>query len=375
MLREPSPVSRQELAERLELTPASLSRISKELITDGICVEAPLQRGETQRGRPGVALRINPHGGVLIAISISSFSRLISIVDISGTQLHQQSIPKHVTASGPGTVEFIGRYVDRLVSDNRLDRRLILGATLTIPGSINVQSGFLTKSILLSWPNFAIQEELSKRLRCHVRVENNGDALCRQFMDKNLAFGARLSSVFLAHISEGMGASIAIDGRIVRRLADEGWINDIKISTQAVEGQEEQKMSTLVSGRAILQAVRETDNAITKNGTEFDQMLDVAVACANGGVDAVTSIFYKAGRQLGSNLVPLTIAIAPDVIVLAGPVLRAAAYSEGVKSGYEKAAAEMDIQPSKIIVSGASYIDASENLALHEFFLTGAYRA
>ena len=72
---------------------------------------------------------------------------------------------------------------------------------------------------------------------------------------------------------------------------------------------------------------------------------------------------------------PLTIAIAPDVIVLAGPVLRAEAYSEGVKAGYEKAAAEMDIQPSKIIVSGASYIDASENLALHEFFLTGAYRA
>ena len=338
-------------------------------------MEAPLARGETQRGRPGVALRINPQGGFLIAISISSFSRLISVVDISGNQQHQQMIPKHVTASGPGTVEFIGQYIDRLVSGNKLDRRLILGATLTIPGSINVQSGFLTKSILLSWPNFAIREQLAERLQCHVRVENNGDALCRHFLDKNVASGGQHSSVFLAHIAEGMGASIAIDGRIVRRLADEGWINDIKISTQTAEGPKELEMRKLVSGRAVLQNVRKVEKSITKNGTEFNHMLEIAVACANGDAEAVATEFYKAGHQLGGNLVPLTIAIAPEVIVLAGPVLKARAYSDGVKAGYEKAAVEMDIQPSKIIVSAASYSDASENLALHEFFLSGAYRA
>lgn len=373
VLREPEPISRQELAERLELTPASVSRISKELIADGICVEAPRGRDGNQRGRPGVALRINADGGFLIAISISSFSRLISIVDISGEQHHRQLIPIHVTMSGPDTVEFIGRYVDGLVSGNLIDRRLILGATLTIPGSINVQSGFLTKSILLNWPNFAIQEQLSERLKCHVRVENNGDALCRHFMDKRFALEGPHSSVFLAHISEGMGASIAIGGRIVRRLADEGWINDIKVSRQMTAGQNTQKLSEVASGRAILKSVLELSENVTKNGTEFNQMLEVAVDCANQDAEAVNSIFYNSGYELGNNLVPLTIAIAPEVIVLAGPVLRASAYSEGVKAGYEKAAAEMDIQPSKIIVSGASYSDASENLALHDFFQSGAY--
>ena len=375
VLREPDLISRQELAERLELTPATMSRISKELIEDGICEEAPLVRGETQRGRPGVALCINPKGGFLIAISISSFSRIISVIDIAGNQHHQQAIPKHLTATGQKTVDFVGKYVDQLIADNELDRRLILGAVMTIPGSINKQSGFLTKSILLNWPNFAIQERLSERLHCHVRVENNGDALCRHFMDNNLARKKQYSSVFLAHISQGMGASIAIGERIVRRLADEGWINDIKVSQDAATGPRERKLSELASGRSILDSLLKSRNDITKNGCEFRQMLEAAVTISNQETGFTRSEFFDAGLQLGSNLVPLTIAIAPEVIVLAGPVLQAHAYSDGVKVGYEKAADEMDIQPSRIIVSGASYSDASENLALHDFFLTGAYGA
>ena len=109
-----------------------MSRISKELIEDGICKEAPLDRGETQRGRPSVALRINPKGGFLIAISISSFSRLISVIDIAGNQHHQRAIPKYITAVGQKTVEFVGKYIDQLISDNKLDRRLILGAVVRL---------------------------------------------------------------------------------------------------------------------------------------------------------------------------------------------------------------------------------------------------
>ena len=375
VLREPNLISRQELAERLELTPATMSRISKELIKDGICEEAPLVRGETQRGRPGVALCINPKGGFLIAISISSFSRMITVIDIAGNQHHQQAIPNHITAKGPKTVDFVGKYIDQLIFDNKLDRRLILGAVMTIPGSINTQSGFLTKSILLNWPNFAIQERLSERLGCRVRVENNGDALCRYFMDNNLARKQRYSSVFLAHISQGMGASIAIGERIVRRLADEGWINDIKVSQDTADSPGERKLSDLASGRSILNTLLKAKNDITKNGREFPQMLEAAVTASNHDCDLTRSSFFDAGFQLGSNLVPLTIAVAPEVIVLAGPVLQAHAYSEGVSAGYERAANEMDIKPSRIIVCHASYGDASENLALHDFFLTGAYGA
>ena len=112
-----------------------------------------------------------------------------------------------------------------------------------------------------------------------------------------------------------------------------------------------------------------------QGGTEFSQLLESAVSKANQKCGKEHDIFFDAGRVLGANLVTLTVAIAPETIVLAGPVLQAHAYSKGVQAGYEKAVAEMDIQPSRIVVSGASYIDASESLAVHAYFLTGAYGA
>jgi predicted NBD/HSP70 family sugar kinase len=375
VLRNSELSSRQELAELLDLTPASLSRISKELIADGICSEVPTSRDDGQRGRPSVALQINAKGGYLIAISISSFARLISIIDIAGQRRYEQQIPKQVTLSGADTVAFIADYIDGLVADGTLARDLILGASLTIPGSINVNSGFLTKSVLLNWPEFPIKERLAERLMCPVQVENNGDALCRHFLESRPLTQKDHANVFLAHVSQGMGASIAIGGRIVRRLADEGWINDILVPTRGDEDQNERKLNELASGRAILKQLPDIEKTDSRYGTEFSRKLRLAVGMANETQDKTRDMFFDAGYVLGVNLVTLTIAIAPDTIVLAGPVLEAHAYSDGVRAGYKHAAAQMDIQPSQIVVSGASYIDASECLALHVFFQTGAYVA
>ncbi|MEO9819277.1 MAG: ROK family transcriptional regulator [Paracoccaceae bacterium] len=372
-LRSSDAISRQELAKQLDLTPASLSRISKELIADGICIEAPITREGGQRGRPGVAIQINPKGGYLIAISISSFSRLISIIDLCGTVQLQQEIPKQVTLSGADTVAFISDYIDGLVRKAVLKRDQILGASFTIPGSINVESGFLTKSILLNWPDFPIKERLVEKLRCPVRVENNGDALCRHYLDNKVAIEKDRSNIFLAHVSEGMGASIAIGGRIVRRLADEGWINDLPVFSQAKDAHKVRKLSQIASGKAILADLPIAQEQPDQGGTKFSQLLQTAVSKANQDCGKEHDTFFDAGRVLGANLVTLTVAIAPETIVLAGPVLQAHAYSKGVQAGYEMAVAEMDIQPSRIVVSGASYIDASESLALHDYFLTGAY--
>ncbi|MEH6740855.1 MAG: ROK family protein [Sulfitobacter sp.] len=322
-----------------------------------------------------MALQINAKGGNLIAISISSFSRIISVIDIAGQQKHAHQIPKQVILSGADTVAYIADYIDGLVADEVLDRALILGASLTLPGSINSESGFLTKSVLLNWPNYSIKERLTERLMCPVRVENNGDALCRHFLDKTVISDTDRSNVFLVHVSNGMGASIAIGGRIVRRLADEGWINDIPVLTKEGADYSERKLSQFASGGSILAQLPDVESSEGQEGTEFSRALHSAVAVSNKAPNKARDVFFDAGHALGANLLSLSIAIAPDTIVLAGPVLKAFAYSEGVQAGYERAAARMKIQPSQIVVSDASYIDAAECLALHGFFLAGAYGA
>lgn len=372
ILRENDLVSRQELAERLELTPASLSRISKELIAQGICIEAPISRKGNHRGRPSVALQINAHGGYLIAVSISSYSRLISMIDITGQRHYKQEIPKDRLHSASLAIDFIGDYIETLIEEKGLNKNKIIGASFTLPGSINSRTGFLTKSVFLDWPEFPISAKLAERLGCPVYVENIGDALCLHYLDSSSP-GKSKASIFLAHVSAGMGASIAIGGQIVRRLADEGWINDIVVPTDRDKGKAKVKLSEISSGRSIIERLIGTKKLVNHTGVEFNETLQFAITAANNGDKSIGDEFAKAGCALGASLVPLTIAYAPDTIVLAGPLLASQTYFEGVSEGYLTAAREMDIQPSRVVMSSATYIEAAESLALQEFFFSGAY--
>lgn len=373
-LRIHGAISRQELAEKMKLTPASISRIVKELIAEGICFEESLVRKNNPLGRPHVGLRINPAGGFLIAVSVSSMSRLISVTDVAGDTHHQTEIPMDTVQSAEDTVEFIGHYIDTLVSERLVQRNRILGAVLTVPGSINPETGHLTKSVFVSWPSFSIKDHLQKRLACPVRVENIGDALCMYCLDDASVSGKPDLNIFLAHVAAGMGASLAIGGQIVKRLADEGWINDIVVPSNCGTHGKFLKLSQMASGRSILEKINGNEHNLNVDQTNFKAHIEAAIESANACDAASQKAFYDAGHALGVSLLLLTIASAPELIAIAGPVVAAEAYEDGARAGYKEAAQNMDIKACEVVVCRTSYIHASERLALHEHFFNGVIR-
>ncbi|NRA88945.1 MAG: ROK family transcriptional regulator [Rhizobiales bacterium] len=365
-------ISRQELAEKMNLTPASVSRITKELIAEDICFEDPVLRKDNQLGRPNVSLHINPAGGFLIAISLSSMSRLISVTDVSGHTHHQKEIPMETVLSAANTIEYIGDYIDKLVSNGLLQRNRVLGAVLSIPGSINATTGHLTKSVFVSWPNFPIIDRLHRRLGCPVRVENIGDALCMYCLDDASVNRKPNLNIFLVHVAASMGASLAIGGQIVKRLADEGWINDILVPSNCGTHGKFIKLSQVASGRAILKKIGTSESNMMVKQVDFSACIQAAVELANAEDGDHRKTFFDAGHALGVSLLSLTIASAPDFITIAGPVISADAYVHGTRAGYEQAARDMGIKACEIVECKASYIQASERLALHEHFFKGA---
>ena len=254
-----------------------------------------------------------------------------------------------------------------------LDKQKVIGAAFALPGSISLHTGFLTKSIFLEWPDFPIKTRLFERLGCPVCVENIDDALCMEFLDNYKESERNGLNLFLVHIAAGMGASVAIGGQIVQRLADEGWINDIVVTKEDTAKSEKVKLRDLVSGQAVLDELTTAADGGWPTAENFTTQIEHVINLLNDRNPHVHDSLFSAGHTLGINLVPLTSACAPESIVLAGPVANIAAYAEGVKEGYLQAAQAIDIRPSKIQVSSTSYLDASECIALREFFFSGAY--
>lgn len=114
--REPS--SRADIAQRIELTRASVTIITEELIQEGLIYEAELVQN-SNKGRSPVLLMLNPDGARFGGINIEQNRIEVGIVNMAGGTLSQMVIPG-AGATPEGMLDAACRYLapslDRLQS-------------------------------------------------------------------------------------------------------------------------------------------------------------------------------------------------------------------------------------------------------------------
>ena len=371
LLLQRDTVSRKELSQRLVLTNATISRITKELIAEGVCCEGKSYQSGNQLGRHQTDIFINPEGGFVIAICISAFSRIITITDISGKTHHEAKIPLQAVKSPKSAIEFISNYVEELTKNGALNRKKVLGAALAIAGSINIETGYLKQAPLLKWRNYPFGEHLTERLGCPVRVENIADTLCLNYLERTGLEDDPYMNIFLIHVAIGMGASLAIDRRIVRKRGNEGLIG----KTPALWHSDKLiRLDEISSGEAILQRLEGTRNLSNDTHSNITKRFQSAVDSCNKNSVLEKEIFLEAGKTLGASLMALTVTFSPDIIVLAGPAVAAEAFCEGITNTYREISKGTDAETTKFLINKTSYIEATINLALREYLCADIVR-
>src|SRR3984893_4699399 len=83
--------SRQELSEATGLSPASVSNVVRELIDDGIVVEAGSV--DSDGGRPRVLLQVNPDYGYVIGVDVGEIRVRVELFDLTMTERAKVDYP------------------------------------------------------------------------------------------------------------------------------------------------------------------------------------------------------------------------------------------------------------------------------------------
>ncbi len=86
------PISRADIAQQVELTRASVTIITEELINEGLIYEAELVHNNN-KGRSPVLLMLNPDGVRFGGINIEKDRIEVGVVNISGGTLQQKTLP------------------------------------------------------------------------------------------------------------------------------------------------------------------------------------------------------------------------------------------------------------------------------------------
>jgi predicted NBD/HSP70 family sugar kinase len=204
------PCTRQELSAATGLSAASVSTAIRELIGEGVVIEAgPV---ESDGGRPSVLLRMNPGYGRVIGIDVGETRVSAETFDLTMTRLARAEHLLNPRQHGPRMV------ADRIASSLALlmehESPAIIGVGVGVPGAVELDAAgsCLVHAQSYGWDAVPLERLLRERLDpdLPLLIDNGAKAMGQAELWFGAAQQTRRAVVCL--IGSGAGASVISGG-------------------------------------------------------------------------------------------------------------------------------------------------------------------
>ncbi len=330
-----SSVSRTALAQATGLTPAAVSRITRELVEAGLVRELDREGGVAARGRPQVELELRAEGAYVIGIGVGAFEQWIRVADLRGECVSRRSVQLLDQPSSRAALKMLTSEIRALLVLAKIPRKRILGAGIASAGVVDRDKGLIIESPNLGWRDLPVAQLMSDALVMPVCVESMHHAL--NLAEEHFGKGADGGDTVLVNASMGIGASVMEQGRIVRgRHSAAGQIGHMSVpgATDLCTCGRRGCLDTVASGYGVLRrlALVPPRKVAREHDAAAARKLLAAIERERQGEPKVRQAFQASGAQLGEALNTVRALLDPQRIVLAGPLAGTASYVRGVQA-------------------------------------------
>ena len=301
------PLSRTELARRLDLSAGSLTRLTKPLIESGLLIEVP-EAGtpaEVRQGRPSQPLDVVAESGSFLGFKITE-DMVYGVV----TTLRSDIVARHdrpLTSHDPAEVaDLLAEMTDELAREHPR----LAGIGIGVGGLVH-ERAVVGESPFLHWRDVPLGELVEQRTGLPVVVENDVAAL----VEAETWFGAGrgLDRFVVLTIGAGIGYGLVLGGRRVPYAEEDRgfgrhWIIDPN-GPLTPEGARGSAVSLLA-----IPSIRYQVRAATGRDHSYEEILVLAAA----GEPMAARVVDEAGRALGVLVAQIANFAMPQKILLAG---------------------------------------------------------
>ncbi|OLQ90486.1 transcriptional regulator [Vibrio panuliri] len=324
LIDQKGPISRIDLSKESELAPASITKITRELIEAHLVHETTVQEA-TSRGRPAVGLQVNNEGWQFLSMRLGRGYLTIALHELGGDVLIDNKIDIHeidqedVLARLLHEIEeFFQTYSDQL------DR--VTSIAVTLPGLVNSEQGIVLQMPHYNVENLALGPEIYKATGLPVFIAN--DTRAWALAEKLFGHSQENENSVLISIHHGLGAGIILDGRVLQgRHGNIGELGHIQIDPNGKRCHCGNRgcLETVASSQAIRDEVKERiANGETSVLADIDDVSveEICEAAVNGDPLAV-DVIEKLGRYLGSAAALMINLFNPEKILIGGAINQA----------------------------------------------------
>jgi predicted NBD/HSP70 family sugar kinase len=325
LIREHQPISRADLARRMNVTRGVVSVLVQELIDQDVIYEGAT--GEALRGRKPTFLHIRTHDRLAIAVDVRFSKTYLMLSDLSGRQL---ALERYDTIfSVPAFIKDLAARVRRITKHNGF-RASCEGIGVVVPGMVDQRTGRILKAPALGWNGVDLRERLSVATRLPVHIENSARAcaLAQLWLERG---ESRPQSFAYVSVADGLGVGIVINGELLRghsHIAGEFGHTPLNLDGPqcmcGARGCWEAYTSNLATlSRYFGWNLSKLSPKALQNSEEHPFTIFELIARARSGDAKAVHALEESGRFLGLGLATLVNAINPDCIYLSGEITTA----------------------------------------------------
>ncbi|HEX8244129.1 MAG TPA: ROK family protein, partial [Longimicrobium sp.] len=321
LVREYQPISRADLARRMEVARGIVTPLVNELIEQGLLVEGAT--GASPRGRKPTLLHVRAHDRLAVAVDVRLSETQIMLADFSGRPLATELLS---TPARPAElVEALAGRICRLLTAHAAAGEC-QGIGLVVPGMVDLATGKLLNAPTLGWKDVDLRTALAEATGLPVHVERDAVAcaLAQMWMGQGTADGP--DSFAYVTFSDGVGAGLVMGGHVVRGHRDAaGEFGHIPLSLDGP--------ACLCGSRGCWEAYTSNPAVVARYlGRDLvtrdsyaqvrETRLTVAdvIARARAGDAAARAALETTGRYIGLGLAAIVNALNPARIVVGGDI-------------------------------------------------------
>lgn len=341
-LHEKGAMSRKRLAQNMNLTPAAITKIVGEMISDGLLYEGEfLSNGGA--GRREILIEINAKRACGLGVLINLRQAILSAAWLDGSVIFSEEIQLEPNAPAESTARMLSERLLHLAEANGIERDRVIGLGIAVRG-ITSEDGRIVRDSFSAlaetdYPLCALFEELAG---FHCVMENNVRSLlaAQMFMSHNEATGSQ----FFLRCDHGIGAALSIDGKIwhgvTAQCAEVGHIPVVRRGGKPCHCGKIGCLETIASPDSIredaLALLSEEKTPLLWRmfrGRDAEELTVFDVfAAASGGDEGAAAIVDRAVQALASAIKALIYLIDPGKIILYGGIFEDPYYLSRISS-------------------------------------------
>ena len=213
LIREYQPISRAELARRMQVHRGTMTPLVRELVESGVVFEKGT--AATARGRRPTLLCVRTRGRHVVAADIRPGRSVIALADVSG---HVTARETFETPESPEALpDLLATEVASLLRQHAPDGiDGCQGLGIVLPGMVDRKTGRLIYAPRLGWRDVDLRSAVAQRvgMKCYIESAPIACALARLWLEPDAT--RAVNSFAYVSISDGIGVGLAFNGEMLR---------------------------------------------------------------------------------------------------------------------------------------------------------------